>query len=66
MGNRFYKDLYKKFKVMKLYLKNNPTIEYIECTPNELLTMFEKDVPAFQSAVDELAETYTTYILLVD
>lgn len=51
---------------MKLYLKNNPTIEYIECTPSELLTMFEKDVPAFQSAVDELAETYTTYILLVD
>lgn len=51
---------------MKIYLKNNPTIEYIECTPNELLTMFEKDVPAFQSAVDELAETYTGYILLVD
>lgn len=51
---------------MKIYIKNNPTVEYIECTPEELHSMFEKDVPAFQSAIDELAETYTTYILLVD
>ena len=52
---------------MKLYLKNNPTIEYIECTPEELRTMLDKDITAFDSVADELAETYsTTYILLVD
>lgn len=52
---------------MKLYLKNNPTIECIECTPEELCSMFEKDVPTFYSAVDELAETcVSTYVLLVD
>ena len=51
---------------MKLYLKNNPTIEYIECTPEELRTVLEKDVPAFESTIEELAENYMTYILLVD
>lgn len=52
---------------MRLYLKNNPEVDYIECTPEELRDMFEKDIPAFNSAIDELAETYsTTYILLVD
>ena len=51
---------------MKLYLKNNPTIEYIECTPEELQTVLEKDVPSFETAVEELIENCATYIFLVD
>ena len=52
---------------MKLYLKNNPTMEYIECTPEELRTMLEKDISAFNYAIDEIVENcLTTYVLLVD
>ena len=51
---------------MKLYLKNNPIIEYIECTPEELREMLHQDVPAFNNAVEEIADICLSYVLLVD
>ena len=52
---------------MKLYFKNNPTIEYIECTPEELQKFLEREIPNINRAVEELTENCaTTYVLLVD
>lgn len=51
---------------MKLYLKNNPTIDCIECTPEELRAMLCQDVLAFNNAVEEIADICLSYVLLVD
>ena len=51
---------------MKLYLKNNPTIDCIECTPEELRAMLCTDIPAFNNAVEEIADICLSYVLLVD
>jgi hypothetical protein len=51
---------------MKLYLKNNPTIDCIECTPEELRAMLCQEVHAFNNAVEEIADICLSYVLLVD
>ena len=51
---------------MKLYLKNNPTIDCIECTPEELRAMLCTEMPAFNNAIEEIAENCLAYVLLLD
>lgn len=50
---------------MKLYLKNHPSIECIECTPEELQIMVGRDL-CIDKAIEEITEDCMIHVLLID